>query len=110
MKKLFLLLFLALPLSAQVFDPDPALPGAQQAAQMRYFYAMLGWSPPPVGWLCTIVQTPESPYFPVEVQCIPDESLVNQQQQQQDDWLRRLEDRMAAIRGRSRNSPLSRRR
>jgi TM2 domain-containing membrane protein YozV len=84
------LALLALPLSAQVFDPDPAEPSAQHNAEFRAMAACLGLAAPPIGWSCTpLVNGAPNGMFYFSMACEPDSMLIDQQERERQEWERR---------------------
>jgi len=109
MRKLLLLLCLCLPLAAQVPDPPFDQPGAKENAEMRFAINWLflggGYMPPPVGWDCVPlfgeIGDPSITYL--YAFCEPNPALVQQQQAEADEWLRRLaRERSARVRSAAR--------
>jgi hypothetical protein len=96
----FAALLLLFPAAGQVLDPDPSEPDAQQTAEVRFIGAMLGLTPPPIGWNCTI-QTVWYGQMPmVEASCEPDPLLIERQERQRREWEDRLAERHREMRER----------
>jgi hypothetical protein len=84
------LLFL-FPAYGQTFEPDPQAPGAQQQAEYLFIGAMLGMTPPPLGWNCWLESDYYDPSIPPQAVCEPDPVLIDRQQQERQAWLDRLQ-------------------
>lgn len=70
-RSLAILFFLALPLPAQVFDPDPSLPLAKESAELRFIMSFVGIMSPPVGWDCVWYWPTDDFTVPPAAHCYP---------------------------------------